>query len=120
MTGTDAIYGPPERPNSLGFTFEKAAGLCPIPILGWSRRYRPGDLFDAAGYQGCWVGWIKIRWIGRDGRFYCDLFLDHNQPETRTGTAVLTRLEIEQFDLCGGPTCRAEQAEIDRRRERAQ
>lgn len=85
---------------------------CPYFIRSWTRNYKPGDFFDAAGYFDQWKAYALLRWIGRDSLYYCDLYRDEDEPEVKTGSAVFTRGQIEEeFDLCGGPTCLAEMAE---------
>lgn len=84
---------------------------CPYVLLSWSRQYQPGDFFDASVHYRQWIGWALLRWIGADGRYYCELYLDQDDPNRKSGSAWFTRGEIEEnFELCGGPTCRAELA----------
>jgi hypothetical protein len=82
---------------------------CPYALLSWSRTYHAGDFFDASGHFEAWQAFAVLRWVGADGRYYCDLYLDVDNLNKKTGHGVFTRAEIERgFDLCGGPTCLAE------------
>jgi len=84
---------------------------CPYSIQAWARQYQPGDFFDVSAHFGLYRAYAELRWIGGDGRYYCDLYLDPDQTERRTGASSFRRSEIEDgFELCGGPTCRAELA----------
>lgn len=90
--------------------------MCPYSLLCWSRQYQTGDAFDASVHFGLWVGCAVLRWIGADGRYYCDLYLDQDDPNRKTGAGSFTRHEIEKsFELFGGPTCRAEMADPNAR-----
>jgi len=69
--------------------------MCPYIIRSWSRRYQPGDFFDASCHFRQWQAFALLRWIGADGRFYCDLYLNEDCLTQKTGAASFTREQIE-------------------------
>ena len=70
-----------------------------------------GGVFGRPDRSGTIPGFARLRWIGSDGRFYRDLYLDEDAPERKTGAASFTREEMETgFELCGGPSCCAGRA----------
>jgi hypothetical protein len=67
------------------------AMCCPYSIQAWARQYQPGDFFDVSAHFGLYLAYAELRWIGSDGRYYCDLFLDPDHTERKTGAASFTR-----------------------------